>query len=61
MVIALCKEVAIHLAHPLMPKGPRIELLVFDPATADLQFVIMAWIPRTFGLKNPWVMRRLHR
>jgi hypothetical protein len=61
MVIALCKQMAIHFAHPLMPKGPWIELFVLESASADLQFVGMPWVPRTLGFKHPRVMRRLHQ
>jgi hypothetical protein len=61
MVIAFCKQMAIHFAHPFMPKGPRIELLVLESASANLQFVGMPWVPRTLGFKHPRVMRRLHQ
>lgn len=45
MVIAFCEEMAIHLAHPLVTKGPGIELFVLDPSSADMQSVVETRIP----------------
>ena len=60
-MIALREQMAIHLAHPFMAEGPRIELFVLDSATADVQLVVMSRILGTFRFKNPRVMRIVHR
>ena len=59
VMVALGEEMAIHFAHPFIPEGPGIVLLVVDAPTADLKAVTLTRVLRELSLKHPGVIRRL--
>ena len=56
VMVALGEQVAIHLAHPLIPEGPGVVGLVFDAPPRHPHPIAAARVDRQFGFKNPAVV-----
>ena len=61
VMIALGKQMAIHLTHPFTPEGPGVVLFVGDAATQNPNPVVASGVLTQIGLEHPWVVGRLHR
>ena len=61
VMIALGKEVAVQLTHPLLTEAVGVVLAAVDPTPLQLQLVGAAGIRRELPLKQPGMVDRLHR
>ena len=61
VMVALGKEMAVHLTHPFTPEGPGVVLFMGDAAAKHPNPVVAAGVLAQLGLEHPGVMGRLHR